>query len=103
MSISETIPFGVLLKELRKRAGMTQRDLAAALNYSDSLISNLEHGQRLPDVHAVVTRFIPALGLQDEPVMATGLIEQAAAARGERLRDLPQAFANGELSKRKAM
>src|SRR4029079_10690954 len=82
MILSETIPFGLLLKQLRKRAGMTQRDLAAALNYSDALISNLENGQRLPNVDAVVERFIPALGLQDDPVMASNLVEQAATARG---------------------
>ena len=76
-------PFGALLKQLRKRAGMTQRDLAAALNYSDSLISSLEHAQRQPDLHVVITQLIPALGLQDDPRTAAVLIERAAAARGE--------------------
>jgi predicted ATPase/transcriptional regulator with XRE-family HTH domain len=88
MPVTTTHSFGVLLKQLRKRAGMTQRDLAAALNYSDSLISSLEHAQRLPDLHAVMTRFIPALGLQDDPTTATRLIEQAALACGERPGDL---------------
>jgi predicted ATPase/DNA-binding XRE family transcriptional regulator len=75
--------FASLLKRLRKRAGMTQRDLAAALNYSDSLISSLENAHRQPDLHAVIARFIPALGLQDDPTTATLLIECAAAARGD--------------------
>ena len=75
--------FGPLLKQLRKRAGMTQRDLAAALGYSDSLISSLEKGQRRPDLTAVSERFVPALGLQDDPAMATRLVECAAVARGE--------------------
>jgi predicted ATPase/transcriptional regulator with XRE-family HTH domain len=88
MPVTTTHSFGVLLKQLRKRAGMTQRDLAAALNYSDSLISSLEHAQRLPDLHAVLNRFIPALGLQDDPTTATRLIEQAALACGERPGDL---------------
>jgi predicted ATPase/transcriptional regulator with XRE-family HTH domain len=88
MPVTTTLSFGVLLKQLRKRAGMTQRDLAAALNYSDSLISSLENAQRLPDLHAVMTRFIPALGLQDDPTTATRLIEQAARACGERPGDL---------------
>ncbi len=35
---ADTHFFGALLKHLRRRAGMTQRDLAAALGYSDSLI-----------------------------------------------------------------
>ena len=33
---------------------MTQRDLAAAVNYSDSLISSLEKELRLPDLDAVI-------------------------------------------------
>jgi predicted ATPase len=84
MSLSEPLPFGLLLKQLRKRAGMTQRDLGAALNYSHSLISSLENAQRQPDLDAVMTRFVPALGLQDDSISAARLIEQAAAARGER-------------------
>ncbi|MCB0121886.1 MAG: helix-turn-helix domain-containing protein, partial [Caldilineaceae bacterium] len=36
MAVLPPPTFGALLKQLRKRAGMTQRDLAAALGYSDS-------------------------------------------------------------------
>jgi predicted ATPase len=84
MPLTTTLPFGPLLKQLRKQAGMTQRDLAAALGYSESLISCLEKALRQPDLQAVTERFIPALGLQDEPNSAAHLIEQAALARGER-------------------
>ena len=76
--------FGVLLKQLHKRAGMTQRDLAAALGYSDSLISSRDKAQRQPDLDAVIQRFIPALGLQDDGAMANRLIACAAAVRGTR-------------------
>jgi transcriptional regulator with XRE-family HTH domain len=84
MPLTATLSFGALLKQLRKRAGMTQRDLAAALNYSDSLISSLETAQRQPDLDAVITHFIPALGLHDDPTIAAELIARAAAVRGER-------------------
>src|SRR5690349_21460882 len=84
MATSTTLSFGALLKQLRKQAGMTQRDLAAALNYSDSLISSFETEQRLPDLIFVVEQLIPALGLQDDPKTAALLVERAAAARGER-------------------
>lgn len=85
MPLMATLAFGPLLKHLRKQAGMTQRDLAAALGYSESLICSLEKAQRLPDLQAVTERFIPALGLQDDPSTAAALIEQAARARGQRV------------------
>lgn len=85
MQLTAALTFGSLLKRLRKQAGMTQRDLAAALGYSESLICSLEKAQRLPDLQAVMDRYIPALGLQDDPAAATALIEQAALARGQRV------------------
>lgn len=76
--------FGTLLRQLRKRAGMTQGDLAAAVGYSVSFISDLEQNRRLPAVAVVLQQFIPALGLQEEAGFATHLVELAAQARGER-------------------
>ncbi|MFN8491781.1 MAG: NACHT domain-containing protein [Caldilineaceae bacterium] len=76
--------FGTLLKQVRKRAGMTQDDLAAATGYSRSLIAALERNHRLPDVEAVIQSYLPALALQEEPHLATQLVELAATARGER-------------------
>ena len=49
-----SVTFGVLLKQLRKRAGMTQDDLAAATGYSRALICALERDQRLPDLEVVM-------------------------------------------------
>ncbi|CAN5375632.1 BTAD domain-containing putative transcriptional regulator [soil metagenome] len=77
--------FGQLLRQLRRRAGMTQGDLAAAVGYSTAFISSLEQNSRLPDVNTTLQAFIPALGLLDEPYLAAQLIELAALARGERL------------------
>lgn len=76
--------FGNLLRILRKRVGMTQGDLAAAVGYSVSAISALEQGRRLPDVDFVGQRLVPALAVTDEPSLARRLVELAAAARGER-------------------
>lgn len=86
MSAASGLAFGMLLRQLRKAAGMTQRDLAAALGYSDSLISGLETGQRQPDPDAILPLFAPALGLQDDPSAAQRLYEYAATVRGERPR-----------------
>ncbi|MFN8494625.1 MAG: glycosyltransferase [Caldilineaceae bacterium] len=77
--------FGALLRQLRKRAGMTQGDLAAAVGYSVSFVCDLEQNRRLPAVEVVLQQFIPALGLQDESALATRLVELAVLARGERL------------------
>lgn len=49
-----------------------------------SFVSVLEQNRRLPDVNAVLQVFVPALGLLDEPHLATRLVELAASARGER-------------------
>lgn len=85
MAPNSFVTFGTLLKQFRKRAGMTQADLAAAVGYSIAFISNLELNQRLPDLQMVMETFVPALGLQDEPNSAAALIEQAALARGQRV------------------
>jgi transcriptional regulator with XRE-family HTH domain len=84
-AMTSTTTFGALLRQLRKRAGMTQGDLAAAVGYSVSFICELEQARRLPVLQVVVEQFVPALGLQDEPHFATRLLELAATARGERL------------------
>lgn len=68
--MTHPLTFGPLLRQMRKRAGMTQSDLAAAVGYSVSLISSLERGSRLPDVATVAALFVPALGLQEEPRLA---------------------------------
>ena len=76
--------FGTLLRQLRKRAGMTQGDLAAAVGYSVSFVSDLEQNRRLPAVAVILQQFVPALGLQEEAGFAAHLVELAAQARGER-------------------
>jgi predicted ATPase/DNA-binding XRE family transcriptional regulator len=76
--------FGDLLRRLRKRAGLSQDELAAATGYSQSLIAALERNRRLPDVAVVSRAYLPALGLQEEPLLAAQLVEMAAQARGER-------------------
>jgi predicted ATPase/DNA-binding XRE family transcriptional regulator len=51
--------FGQLLRHLRKRAGMTQGELAASAGYSVSFISALETNRRSPDPQIVAERFAP--------------------------------------------
>jgi len=76
--------FGELLRQLRRRAGLTQGELALIVGFSVAQISRLEKDERLPDVPMVIEKFLPALALDDEPRLAQRLLELAASARGER-------------------
>jgi ATP/maltotriose-dependent transcriptional regulator MalT len=73
-----------MLKYVRRRARLTQRDLAIAVGYSEAHLCRLEQNQRLPDPTTLLALFVPALQLEDEPALATHLLELAAAARDER-------------------
>ena len=80
----ESFPtFGDLLKYLRRRARLTQRELSIAVGYSEAQISRLEQNQRPPDLASLTALFIPALYIDDEPLIVTRLMELAAQARGE--------------------
>jgi len=75
--------FGDLLKYLRRRTGLTQRELSIAVGYSDAQISRLEQNERLPDVATLIARFLPVLMLEDYPDAAERLLELAANMRRE--------------------
>ena len=70
--------FGELLKFLRRRARLTQRDLSIAVGYSEAQISRLENNQRPPEQAALKALLIPALGIDDEPEVIARLTELAA-------------------------
>ena len=90
-SSDHTIPlesfqtFGDLLKYLRRRAKLTQRELSIAVGYSEAQISRLEQNLRPPELASVMALFVPALYIDDEPEIATRLMQLAAHARGETL------------------
>src|ERR671925_1904834 len=75
--------FGDLLRFLRRRAGITQIELATAVGYSDTQISRLEQNLRLPDIPTIEARFISALDLEEEPNAAARLLDLAANVRRE--------------------
>ena len=80
--------FGELLKHLRLRAQITQRDLAARVGYNHAHLSRLENNQRVPDAATIRALFIPALDLENEPEWAARLLELAApspSVAGQRL------------------
>src|SRR5256885_2544053 len=74
-----------MLRFLRRRARLTQRELGLAVGYTESHISRLEHGQRPADVATLAALFVPALGLDREPRLASQLLELAGPrGRGPR-------------------
>ncbi len=80
-AVPEATPsFGDLLKHLRKRAGLTQRELGIAVGYSETHITRLEGNARVPDPATVKARFVDALKLAREPLLAQQLISLAEAA-----------------------
>ncbi len=84
MQAASTETFGDMLKFLRRRARLTQRELAQAVGYTEAHICRLEKNQRPPDLTTIAALFGPALDLKDEPQTIARLLELAAAARDER-------------------
>ncbi|MEP7189272.1 MAG: helix-turn-helix domain-containing protein, partial [Roseiflexaceae bacterium] len=76
--------FGDLLRFLRRRAQLTQRDLGIAVGYNFAQICRLEQGQRLPSRSTVEAVFVPALDLAGSPEWAARLIALADTARQQR-------------------
>ncbi len=76
--------FGEMLKFVRRRARLTQRELAIAVGYTEAHICRLEKNERLPDLTTVAALFIPALFLEDEPELLERLLKLATSARSGR-------------------
>jgi DNA-binding XRE family transcriptional regulator len=85
--------FGELLRFLRKRAQLTQRDLGRAVGYSESQINKLERGHRRPSLDHVGKAFIDALNLKRNQFLAQRLIELAESTR----RDTPVFVSAGSI------
>jgi len=85
IGISSLSTFGDLLKYFRRRAQLTQRELAIAVGYTEGHVSRLEKNQRPPDLATVAALFVPALGLEEEPEAAAQLMQLAASARAGQL------------------
>jgi predicted ATPase/DNA-binding XRE family transcriptional regulator len=81
VTAAEFTTFGDLLKYLRRRARLTQSELALAVGYSREQITKLENNQRQPDLTTLKALFVPALDLQEQPTLETRLFQLAAAAR----------------------
>ena len=81
-----TLPstFGEMLKYLRRRAQLTQRELAIAVGYAEAHICRLEKNERMPDLTSVAALFVPALYLEDEPDLLETFLKLAARSRSDK-------------------
>lgn len=75
---------GDLLRYLRRRAQLSQRELAIAVGYSESHLSRIETNERPLDRATLLARFAPALQVEDEAEILARLLalcgEQDAGA-----------------------
>jgi predicted ATPase len=71
--------FGELLRFLRRKADLTQRELSIAVGYSESQISRLEQNERAPEEATLAARFVRALYIEDEPQWVARLLELGVA------------------------
>jgi ATP/maltotriose-dependent transcriptional regulator MalT len=81
LSAASFSDFGTLLRVLRRRARLTQRELGLAVGYSEAQISRLEQAKRRPDPTVIAALFLPALRLGGEPELAARLHELAVLSR----------------------
>jgi predicted ATPase/transcriptional regulator with XRE-family HTH domain len=75
--------FGELLRYLRERAHLSQRELAALVGYHSSYISYLEKNMRSLDEASLLGRFVPALGLENESSWVARLLELSNLKKDE--------------------
>jgi predicted ATPase len=69
--------FGELLRFLRERVELSQKELAMQVGYHYSYMSRIEKNQRTPDPTTLMARFVPALYLDSEPEWTARLLELA--------------------------
>ena len=58
---------GELLRFLRRRARLSQRELSIAVGYSESHISRIENNERPVDRASLLALFVPAVEIENEP------------------------------------
>lgn len=75
------VSFGAQLKEYRNKAGMTQSDLATAINRKSMLISLIESGKNAPPHGLLLDDIISALSLDESEANVLRFL--AAKQRGE--------------------
>ena len=81
--------FGELLRFLRERVELSQKELALQVGYHYSYMSRIEKNQRTPDPTTLMARFVPALSLDGEPEWTARLLELAGGSEAKNPSTLP--------------
>src|ERR1700753_1978849 len=71
-----------MLRFLRRRARITQRELGLRVGYSEGHVCRLEQDRRIPELSVLAAPFVPALGLDRDPAAGATLPRPARAAPG---------------------
>src|SRR5262245_58917449 len=87
------VSFGDMLKYLRRRARLTQSELAIAVGYSREQITKLENTHRLPVLTAVKALFVPALDLDERPDLVARFLQLAEATHAAKAEQRDEANA----------
>jgi len=69
--------FGEMIRYLRKRVALSQRELALQVGYHYTYMSRIENNEHVPDSATLMARFIPALKLDNEPTWTQQLLKLA--------------------------
>jgi len=85
--------FGELLRYLRRKAGLTQRELAIAVGYSESQISRLEQNERAPDESTLAARFVPALYIEEQTEWVSKFLDLGSTTHSSARQNDGQAIA----------
>ena len=81
-TILYSVNFKTTLKQLRKKAGLTQAELAVAIGTSQAAVANYESGSKAPEL-AKLPAIAKALGVAVAELFEEGQTgQQAAKARG---------------------
>lgn len=64
---------GIKIKELRKRKGITQKELAEELNITDSAITRYESGKREPNID-MINKIAAALGVSINELLLDSVV-----------------------------
>jgi predicted ATPase/transcriptional regulator with XRE-family HTH domain len=84
---------GKLLKFLRRRARLSQRELSIAVGYSESHLSRIESNQRQLDRTSLLALFIPALHIENEPEIIARILALCEQPLHPASRDTAEAVA----------